>query len=405
MNGLDRRLQNIFLAYSSQLAKQKRPLKDIKAIAAISRCRTEALGTGYYTCQNDHEVVAQHHSCRNRSCYLCASKSRLQWIESQRSRLFNAPHFHVVFTLPHEYLSLWRYNQALFTRIIFRASKETLLTLMSDEQYHGVTPGILMALHTWGRQLSLHPHTHCLVTAGGLTKQGQWQETGEYLLPIHVLKKLYRGKTQAFIQEAFDLEELVLPPDMTQRQFQLLHKAVYKKTWSARIEERYNHGRGVMLYLARYLKGGPFHPAQLRHCNANEIEFQYLDHRDKRKKRLSLTPIEFLNRLLVHVPQTGVHTIRYYGLYASSSKTKREECKNQLGDLSEEEFTTGTKETAVLGFCGQCGDPLRHRYSVWRRFTKGNSYIGACATEFLQQNDEAEFTKVLRNRDYCQLQV
>jgi len=391
MSGLDRRLQNIFTAYSSQLAKQRRPLKDIKAIEAITRCRTEALGSGYYSCLNNHEVVTQHHSCRHRSCYLCASKSRLEWIESQRSRLFNTPHFHVIFTLPHEYLPLWRYNQALFTRIIFRASKETLLSLMRDERHQGVTPGILMALHTWGRQLSLHPHTHCLVTAGGLTKQAQWKETGKYLLPIHVLKKLYRGKTQAFIREAVESEELVLPPDMTQRQFEQLYKVAYRKVWSVRVEERYEHGKGVMLYLARYLKGGPFNPAQLRRVDTNKIEFQYLDHRDKRKKRLALSPMGFLNRLLTHVPQTGVHTIRYYGLYASSSKKKREACKKELGDLSGVASASGIEKPAVLRFCQQCGDPLRHRYSIWRRFTKANSYIGACATEILQQSNETEF--------------
>ena len=384
MYAQDRRLQNIFVAFSAQLKRQKHPLKDIKAIEAISRCRTEALGTAYYSCENQHGTVTQHHSCRHRSCFLCASKSRLQWIESQRSKLFNTPHFHVVFTLPHEYLSLWRYNRALFTRIIFKASKETLLSLMADPRHQGVTPGILMALHTWGRQLSLHPHTHCLVTAGGLTTSGEWQESGEYLLPIHVLKKLYRGKTQALIQEAFESQALVLPPDITPRQFDALHKATYRKTWSARIEERYDHGKGVMLYLACYLKGGPFNPTQLGHCDASTISFRYLDHRAKRYRDLSLPPLTFLKRLLDHVPEGGVHTIRYYGLYASSNKTRRETCKRQLGDLQEEPCNTGTQETVMSGSCRQCGEPLRHRYSIWRRFRKGNSYKGSGASDLVQ---------------------
>jgi len=61
---------------------------------------------------------------------------------------------------------------------------------MNDSKYHGVTPGILMVLHTWGRPLPLHPHTHCLVTGGGLTKNGEWQDSGDYLLPIRVVKAL-----------------------------------------------------------------------------------------------------------------------------------------------------------------------------------------------------------------------
>jgi hypothetical protein len=47
------------------------------------------------------------------------------------------------------------------------------MTLLKDRRYLGAMPGILMSLHTWGRTLSLHPHLHCLVTAGGL-RDGQW---------------------------------------------------------------------------------------------------------------------------------------------------------------------------------------------------------------------------------------
>ncbi|EXJ12524.1 hypothetical protein D791_00769 [Nitrincola nitratireducens] len=41
-------------------------------------------------------------------------------------------------TLPHEYLALWRYNEALFTRLLFRASQESLLELLADRKYGGI---------------------------------------------------------------------------------------------------------------------------------------------------------------------------------------------------------------------------------------------------------------------------
>ncbi len=50
-------------------------------------------------------------------------------------------------------IPLWRYNEALFARILFKASQETLLQLLVQQRHGGVTPGILIALHTWGRQL------------------------------------------------------------------------------------------------------------------------------------------------------------------------------------------------------------------------------------------------------------
>jgi hypothetical protein len=393
-------LQNIFSAYANYLQNLSQPLKNIKAINAITKCRTPALGTRYFSC-DQHHVLEQHYGCHHRSCFICAQKSQAQWIDTQRARIFNAPHFHVVFTLPHEYLNLWRYNAALFTHFIFQASRETLMELMEDNQYHGVTPGILMALHTWGRQLSLHPHTHCLVTAGGLTAQGEWREIQEYLLPIKVVKKLYRGKMQALIKGAFESGALKLPPDMNALHYQRLFNMAYQKEWSVRIEERYEHGKGVLLYLARYFKGGPINPAQIERCRADEIVFRYLDHRDKRTKSLRLSPQDFLKRLLDHVPENGVHTVRHFGLYASSNKARREHCRALLGDLSCVNPAGGTKTADMILSCKVCGGLTRHTHSIWRRFDKGISIIKERPGGFVQQSDEPDIAYEPSVRDPC----
>ena len=97
----------------------------------LTHCRTRALCASYYCCKLNHAEIEQLHSCRHRSCYVCAHKQRLDWIEKQKARLLDVPHFHVVFTLPHVYLSLWRYNEALFARILFKASQETLMQLLA----------------------------------------------------------------------------------------------------------------------------------------------------------------------------------------------------------------------------------------------------------------------------------
>ena len=392
-------IQNIFKTYQKYLASTPQPLKNRKAIDAITHCRTGAMGTSYFSCKENHDVIEYHHSCRHRSCYLCAQKQRLQWIERQRQRLFNIPHFHVVFTLPHEYLPLWRYNEALLTQLIFTASQQTLMQLLGDTNHHGVIPGILMALHTWGRQLTLHPHTHCLVTAGGLNKAGDWRSTGEYLLPIRVVKSLYRGKMQALIREAFDRGELCLPEDMSEQDFRHLFQCAYQKEWSVRIEERYEHGKGVLLYLARYLKGGPLHPAQIFHCSADSIGFRYFDHRDKRHKDLLLTPQAFLKRFLTHVPAMGKHTVRFYGLYATSSRQRHQDCVEALGHL-EAVKTPGLTVKDMVLFCRTCGGRATLVNRVWRRPSKGNSInkadIGICARDFVQQDDAVVLANALR---------
>ena len=366
-------IQKLFSAFEKRLETIPQPLKNRKAIHAITHCRTSVMGTSYYSCPSGHQPIEQHHSCRHRSCYLCAQQKRLEWIDQQKKRLLNTPHFHVIFTLPHEYLSLWRYNEALFTRLIFKASQQTLLELLADKKHGGFTPGILMALHTWGRQLTLHPHTHCLVTAGGLDAQANWKAVDKFLLPSAVIRSVYRGKVQAFIRAAYDSGELKLPPDLSISAFWAMYRSLYKKSWSVRIEERYEHGKGVLLYLARYCKGGPLNPQQITGLSHNRITMTYLDHRDKRTKRQTLSPVDFIRRLLQHVPVSGLHTIRYYGLYAPAAKQRYQQSVSQHGTLSGVSSGAGLDVKAMLLYCKTCGCPARLTHRRWSKPIKGNS--------------------------------
>ena len=394
----NRIIQNLFRCYSDRLEEEKHPLKHLKAMDALKHCRTPEMGVSYFSCPGRHRIHEQYHSCRHRSCFLCAQRKRTEWVEKQKDRLLDVPHFHVVFTLPHEYLTLWRYNDALMTRLIFQASQETLQTLLADCRYQGFTPGILMALHTWGRQLTLHPHTHCLVTAGGLTPRGEWRDSGDYLLPIRVVKSLYRGKFQALIREARRAGELRLPDSMSELAFRHMHASLYRKPWSVRIEKRYNHGKGVMLYLSRYLKGGPVHPRQI-HCKADgSLSLRYLDHRDQRIKQLRLRPEAFLKRVLTHVPPTGCHTVRYYGLYAASAKARYQRCKARWGTVGKAGGSSGPARSDLLFYCKVCGEPASQICSVWPRRQKGNSIIRESGELRVQQDDEAGVTRAINAR-------
>lgn len=389
-----RMIQNIFKSCADQLEKIPQPLKNRKAIFAITHCRTAEMGVSYYCCAAQHDMVEQYHSCRNRSCYQCSSKTKIDWVEQQKRRLLNVPHFHLVFTLPHEYLPLWRYNEKLFTHLLFTASQKTLLELMGDSKYGPVTPGILMALHTWGRQLNLHPHIHCLVTGGGLTASGEWRDSGDYLLPIRVVKSLYRGKLQALLREAFELNRLVLPPDMSTQTFWQLYRSTYKKAWSVRIEERYAHGKGVMLYLSRYLKGGPVHPKQITFEDKRGLGLRYLDHRDKRYKMLFLSPMELISKLLQHVPPMGTHIVRYYGLYSASSKGRLCGAVKDLGTLANVFWCGGLSFKDLLLSCRVCGSALRLSHCFWRQSIKGISINKEGALRRAQQEDDADFVNM-----------
>ena len=244
-----------------------------------------------------------------------------------------------------------------------------------------------MTLHTWGRQLNKHPHIHCLITAGGLTEQNDWKGVeGDYLLPIRVVKTLYRGKLQAWIKQAIETDKLVLPRNTNQKAILAQHRILYRKQWSVRIQEQYQHGRGVALYLARYMKGGPIKPAQIT-CRGQDIHFHYRDHRDNRQKTRRMRLNEFIKRLLWHVPEIGIHVVRHYGLYAAKNQTRRQAYQ---GQRPKQQSIGRTLTDAVHLRCEQCGAPMQRIFSTYLGKDYENSVIKSLRRYTVQQDVEAD---------------
>ncbi len=335
---MDATLQSAFSARFDHFQQHHSlALKHHKAAHAIMACRTEAMGGHVQRCPDDHEQHIQYHSCKHRSCPRCHALTNARWVEKQQARLLATDHYHVIFTIPHELLDLWRFNTRWFADALFQASRDTLITLMQDEKHLGATPGILMALHTWGRTLSLHPHVHCLVTGGGLDKQQQWRACPySYLLPVAVVKALYKGKLLARLWTALSAHDLSLPTGITQGDLQRLLRKLNEKSWNVRIQERYPQGHGVMLYLSRYVKGGAITNRRVFSVDDEQVTFGYTDHRDQKRKSMTLTTEHFIQRVLWHVPEPGQHTVRHYGLYAHQGRAKRARCRAQLGQAPEQ---------------------------------------------------------------------
>ena len=66
---------------------------------------------------------------------------------------------------------------------------------------------MIAILHTWGQQLSLHPHLHCIVPGGGLSKSGKWKtakSTGKYLFPVKAMSKVFRSKVSTRASTSLD---------------------------------------------------------------------------------------------------------------------------------------------------------------------------------------------------------
>jgi hypothetical protein len=170
-------LADIFRRYGPQYREkygERMPPSHRQAMAAIERCRTEALGGHVYTCDACEETVYSYHSCKNRHCPKCQNEAAEQWLVEQQDLLLPTPYFMVTFTLPADLKQLARSNQKSLYNILFRTSAAALQQLAQDPRFVGGQIGMVGVLHTWARDLSYHPHVHYLVPGGGLAADGHW---------------------------------------------------------------------------------------------------------------------------------------------------------------------------------------------------------------------------------------
>jgi putative transposase/transposase-like zinc-binding protein len=185
-----------------------------KVMSAIERCRTAALGGHRDQCSRcGYQMAISYNSCRNRHCPKCQTNARNKWLAARQRELLNAPYVHVVFTLPHELAALALHNKKILYTLLFRASAATLLEIAADPKHLGAEIGFLSVLHTWGQNLLLHPHVHCVVPAGGLSPDhDRWVHPRHpFFLPVKVLSRVFRGKFVAGLKQAFRRGELCLP--------------------------------------------------------------------------------------------------------------------------------------------------------------------------------------------------
>ena len=296
------------------------------AFRAVRRCRTAAMGGHVARCENGHVVKAWYNACRNRSCPRCAFYRTAKWLERQAKTLLGCPHHHVIFTVPHELNVLWEHNYELLAELLFVCARQALFTLAADARYLGAQPGAIMALHTWGQQLFLHPHVHVLVTAGGIDALGRWVASPRrWFLPAEPLKRLFRGKLVAGLRQMSG--RLRLPHGWGPDQIEALCRQLEHKRWNVQVRERYEDPTAVLNYLGRYLNGGPIGESRLLAFDGHSVSFRYKHYRGENSdgvphKVMTLPTDVFARRVLQHVPPKGFHVVRGYGLYRRGGQTE-----------------------------------------------------------------------------------
>ncbi len=331
-----------------------------KALGSIERCRTAKLGGHTQYCEQGHLQGVWYNSCKHRFCPQCNQIRKSQWVDNLERILLNCSHHHIVFTIPSELNELWRYNRELMSDVLFKCVKLTLKEFAKDERYLGAMPGYLMALHTWGRSLNLHPHIHAVVSHGGLNEKGQWKEPKKkHLFPQKPVMLVFRGKMLGMLKKLVSNGDLKRPKQALIGELMNILQRLYRKEWTVNFSERYDHARGVAKYLGKYVKGGPFNLKQLKPENGG-IKFSYSSHQTKRRESLNLSEEAFVLRLMEHVAMPRKPTFRYGGLYVSSVREKLNTARKALGQANVEaktpmDWLAYLEKISRVPLCKECG--------------------------------------------------
>ena len=339
-------------AYSAFERNNRLPKHVRKAAKALMECRTAALGGHVQACPEGHYHRQWYNSCRNRVCPQCNWLQIEQWLRRQSERLLKCGHYHMIFTIPHDLNVIWLWNKNLMTNILFRAVRDTLFEFFQDEKHIGGKPGIIATQHTWSQTLIDHPHIHCLVTEGGLSRNGKWiiKRQG-YLLPVRAVMPVFRGKMLDYVDKAVEQGQITVPETMSLQRWKNLRNKLGRVKWNVHIRERYEYGKGVLKYLSRYIRGGAISNQRIHSFKSGAVTFRYRDG-DNKSREMELPVDEFLRRYFLHVPEPNTKVVRYYGLYAPTAKEELTACRRELGQDQLKE----PEEIEWQGYCERQGD-------------------------------------------------
>ncbi len=325
-------LADVFLSYGqSYIEHHGVSAIQNKAIQAISRCRTAALGGHIDCCTQCGTMEISYNSCRYRHCPKCQTTKQLRWLKARKEKLLPVGYFHVVFTISHELNGIASYNPAIIYNILFKASWSVINTLGHDKKRLGGQLGMLAMLHTWSQNLSQHIHLHCLIPGGALCELGgqkQWVAARKnYLFPGKVMSKLFGKAFLKLLRQAYDENKLTLQGSIVnlleQERFDKLLIFLAGKSWNVYAKPPFNGAEGGLKYLANYVSKTAISNERILSCEDNQVTFKWRDYADNNESKImTLDASEFIRRYLTHILPNGFTRIRSYGFFANACKNK-----------------------------------------------------------------------------------
>jgi Putative transposase/Transposase zinc-binding domain len=344
--------------YQSSFGYQK-----LKAFRAIQNCRTAALGGHLDAClECGYRKAISYNSCRNRNCPKCQAQARQRWLAAREREVLPASYFHVVFSVPHELNVFALENPRAFYDLLFTASTASALELAADPKRLGVEIGMIAILHTWGQNLLLHPHIHCVIPAGGLAPDHHhWVNSRhQFFLPVKALRRVFRRKFIDGLKRLYRRKKIGCAGPAAvfseRKQFAKLVGRLRRQDWVVYVKPAFGGPLQVLRYLGRYTHRIAISNHRLLAFDGEHVTFRWRDYAHGNKSRvMTLHAIEFLRRFFLHVLPKGFVRIRHFGFLANRFRTDRLSlCRQLLSCVVSEPALTSSAATSTW-YCPRCG--------------------------------------------------
>ena len=292
-------------------------------------CRTEALGEHANPCSVDgcENYSIAYNSCRNRSCTKCGWKKQQEWIKKISKNILPCKHFHTVFTIPHEFNNIFLYNKSAFSKILFKASSQAIIDTIKTKW--NAKGGYTSVLHTWGSNLSIHPHVHMIVPAGGFSyKDGKWIGfRKKFLVHKNVLALRFRNLFMKKIKKLIFSGQIKIPSclaDLNNHASILdFFQKPHSKKWNCHIQKTFGGESQVIKYLGRYIHKMAISNSRIKNIDyeKREITFLYKDYKNNNfNAQITFNFKNFARRFMNHSCDKGFQRVRHGGIYANAVK-------------------------------------------------------------------------------------
>ena len=309
------------------------------ALAEVEKfryCGDIKKGFRLFVCEGCHDVKHVPIRCKGKFCPTCAVGESQRWSEMVSEDMYHTIHRHIVFTI----------DEGL--RKLFLLHRKELLKGLMDEAANVVqmyfrkkriTPGIIAGLHTFGSQLEFNPHVHMIVTMGGLSDGGEWQNY-DYI-PYKLLRVHWQNAVLKLLRRTLTPEEKKEAQPLLQKAYTKNAEGFYVNT----PKRSRTNVKALLQYISRYMKRGPIALKRIIYYDGDTVLFRYHDKRTNKEAVKIMVAKEFILSLIRHIPDKDFKTIRHYGLYSRRIKTVVQKIVRHLQEKMEKLLISARKMT------------------------------------------------------------